>query len=58
MRWQYYYLYVMSNFISSDYLQPQLDRLGRQGWELAGTIPFTSQGGTSGAVLLFKQPSN
>lgn len=58
MRWQYYQLHVGPTSVADGRLRPQLDDLGQQGWELAGTISITDRSGTVATTLLFKRPSN
>ncbi|MBX0296221.1 DUF4177 domain-containing protein [Haloarcula nitratireducens] len=56
-RWEYETLQVPKGVTQKESVDPksQLNELGREGWELAGTVAYTGGGGTK--FLLFKRPA-
>jgi hypothetical protein len=66
MQWDYYTLVLEARLpglfqaggeIDPEKLDNELNRLGRQGWELVGSFPIAmAEGGTRDVVLIFKRP--
>ena len=66
MQWEYYTLVLEARLpglfqaggeIDPEKLDHEMNRFGRQGWELVGGFPIAmAEGGTRDVLLIFKRP--